>query len=283
MKNIAVIGAGIMGSDVALTLSCYGYCVKLKDIDPAALEKAKNRIVTDFRMVQMLNRDFKSLTIDDILDKICFVSVYSDFQQVDTVIENVSEDWETKEKVYRELQAVCSQDTIYCVNTSCISITKIASLLPDPARVVGMHFMNPVPLKEMVEMVRGYHTSEDTIQQAKDFLRSLKKTAVVVNDYPGFVANRLSHLFMNEAAFLVQDQVASPREVDIIFKKGYGHAMGPLETADLIGLDTVVNSLGILYSNYQDSKFRCCPLLKKMVDAGLLGKKSGEGFYKYNG
>ena len=141
--------------------------------------------------------------------------------------------------------------------------------------------MNPVPLIEMVEVVKGYHTSEVIINIVKEFLKSLKKIPVVVNDFPGFVANRLSHLLMNEAAFLVQDKVASPKEIDIIFKKGYGHAMGPLETADLIGLDTVVNSLEILYNSYQDSKFRCCPLLRKMVDAGLLGKKSGEGFYTY--
>jgi 3-hydroxybutyryl-CoA dehydrogenase len=144
-----------------------------------------------------------------------------------------------------------------------------------------MHFMNPVYLKELVELVRGFHTSEATIEAAKAMLSGVGKTAVLVNDFPGFVANRLSHLFMNEAAFIIQDRVAAAREVDAIFKRGYGHSMGPLETADLIGLDTVVNSLDILYDSYQDPKFRCCPLLRKMVDAGLLGKKSGEGFYKY--
>lgn len=281
MKKTAVIGAGLMGCDVALTLACYGYPVILKDINEAILMDAAHRIKKEFRLMQMMNPDFKPLTVADVLDKISFSTTYDDISTVSIIIENVSESWTKKEKVYRELQKHSMSETIFCVNTSCISITSIASLLPSPDRVIGMHFMNPVPLKELVEVVRGYHTSEGTIQTAKEFLRSIKKIPVLVQDYPGFVANRLSHLFMNEAAFLVQDQVASPHEVDLIFRKGYGHAMGPLETADLIGLDTVVNSLEILYSSYQDTKFRCCPLLRKMVDAGLLGKKSGEGFYKY--
>jgi 3-hydroxybutyryl-CoA dehydrogenase len=281
MKKVGVIGAGIMGSDVALNLSCYGYNVILVDVSLDILDKAKEKIIKDFRMVKMMKPDLKSLTNDEILKKINFTSNYEALIDADIIIENVSEDWEIKERVYKELINICKKDALYFVNTSCISITKVASLHPQPEKVIGMHFMNPVPLKELVEVVKGYHTSEDTINNSKEFLKSIKKIPVVVNDFPGFVANRLSHLFMNEAAFLIQDNVASPKEVDIIFKKGYGHTMGPLETADLIGLDTVVNSLEILYNNYQDSKFRCCPLLRKMVDAGLLGKKSGEGFYNY--
>jgi 3-hydroxybutyryl-CoA dehydrogenase len=141
--------------------------------------------------------------------------------------------------------------------------------------------MNPVPLKQTVEVIRGFHTSAATIDVARRLLTEMKKQWVIVNDYPGFVSNRISHLFMNEAAFVVQDQVASAQDVDEIFKKCYGHAMGPLQTADLIGLDTVVDTLHVLYQSYQDAKFRCCPLLQKMVDAGLLGVKSGQGFYSY--
>ena len=200
---------------------------------------------------------------------------------MDLVIENIIEDQKVKIELYKELDKICGTNTIYFVNTSCIPITKIASCVSKPENVIGVHFMNPVPLKEMVEVIKGYYTSETIIEKTKEFLKSIGKISVVVNDYPGFVANRLSHLFMNEAAFLVQDQVATPAEIDMIFKKGYGHKSGPLETADLIGLDTVVNSLAILYESYQDSKFRCCPLLKKMVDAGLLGRKSGKGFYNY--
>jgi 3-hydroxybutyryl-CoA dehydrogenase len=216
-----------------------------------------------------------------LIKKIIFTDNYSDFDNVDLIIENVTEDCEIKKNVYSELNEICSDDATFAINTSCISITKIASYLNKPENAIGMHFMNPVPLKQMVETIRGHHTSEKTVETAKQFLKSIKKNPIIVNDYPGFVANRLSHLFMNEAAFLVQDNVASPDEIDMIFKQGYGHKMGPLETADLIGLDTVVKSLNILYDSYQDSKFRCCPLLKKMVDAGILGIKTGKGFYDY--
>jgi 3-hydroxybutyryl-CoA dehydrogenase len=167
------------------------------------------------------------------------------------------------------------------VNTSCISITKIGAITKRPDRVVGTHFMNPVPMMKAVEVIKGFYTSEKTIQRTKDLLTSLNKEGIVVNDFPGFVSNRISHLMMNEAAFIVQDQVADIKTVDEIFKKCYSHKMGPLETADLIGIDTVVESLQVLYDSYQDPKFRCCPLLKKMVDAGLLGRKSGRGFYEY--
>ena len=141
--------------------------------------------------------------------------------------------------------------------------------------------MNPVPLKEMVEVIKGYHTSKETEEEIVSFLKSLGKKPIVIGDLPGFVSNRISHLFMNEAAFIVQDGIATPEQVDNIIKLGFNHKMGPLETADLIGLDTVVNSLEVLYESYQDPKYRCCPLLKKMVDAGHLGRKSGKGFYKY--
>jgi len=281
MKNIAVLGAGVMGSGIALNLACFGYKVILKDIDDAILEQSKAKIAEDFRMLQMLKSDFKALQFADIQRSIEFTTAYAGVAGVDMVIENVSEDWEVKRPVYEELRQVCAENTLFGVNTSCISITKVAALMPQPEKVIGMHFMNPVPLKELVELVRGYHTTDETIAEAKAFLKTIKKMAVVAQDMPGFIANRLSHLFMNEAAFLVQDQVGTPRDIDLLFRKGYGHAMGPLETADLIGLDTVMNSLEVLYTAYQDPKFRCCPLLKKMVDAGLKGKKSGEGFYKY--
>lgn len=282
MKRIAVVGAGVMGADVALNLSCYQYEVVLKDLDAAALDKARRRMLNEFRMAQMMKSDLKGLQIDDVLGRIDFTTTYDSFQQVDLVIENVSERLPVKEPVYEALSTVCREDILLCANTSCMSITKVASRVRNPGRVVGMHFMNPVPLKDVVELIKGHHTTDETLARARAFLKTLKKTAVVANDFPGFIANRLSHLLMNEAAFLIQDQVAAAKDVDMLFKQGYGHAMGPLETADLIGLDTVVDSLDVLYTNYQDTKFRCCPLLRKMVDAGLTGRKSGEGFYKYN-
>lgn len=270
-----------MGSDLALDLASHNCNIILKDVNTEALSLAREKMKKDFRMYQLMMPRFRQQNIEDLLSKVQLTDSYEFWDDVSLVIENISEDWPRKQALYKELSEYCSNDTIFAVNTSCISITKIASLLPDPSRVVGAHFMNPVPLKELVEVVRGYHTSDDTISELKEFLSSIGKMAVVVKDSTGFVANRLSHLLMNEAAFLVQEGVASPKEIDLIFKKGYGHAMGPLETADLIGLDTVLNSLKILYDNYQDTKFRSCQLLNKMVDAGVLGKKSGKGFYQY--
>jgi 3-hydroxybutyryl-CoA dehydrogenase len=281
IRCIAVVGAGVMGSDVALHLSCYGHNVVLKDIREEALAGARTKILAGLRGIKMINPELRDLTESAILEKIEFTLSYVPFAHADIIIENVPENWELKKRVYLDLDAQCRADTIIFVNTSCISITKIASLLSHPERVVGVHFMNPVPQKGVVEMIKGYYTSDDTITRAKQFLHSVKKASIVVNDTPGFVVNRLSHLFMNEAAFLVSEHTASPKDIDMLFKKGYGHSMGPLETADLIGIDTVVNSLAILYASHQDPKFRCCPLLQKMMAAGLLGRKSGEGFYKY--
>lgn len=281
IKKIAVVGAGVMGSDVAFDLASNGYDVLLKDVSEHQLADAREKIRASYKGYKMIKSDLRNVSVDEIIGRIHFTTSYEGFLESDLVIENVPEDWETKKSVYLEAREICKQSTFYAVNTSCISITKIARLMPRPELVIGMHFMNPVPLKNIVEVIKGTHTSDSTVTAMKDFLKTLKKNAVVVTDFPGFVSNRLSHLFMNEAAFLVQDQVASPKDIDKIFKQGYGHDMGPLETADLIGLDTVVNSLQILYESYQDPKFRCCPLLKKMVDAGYCGKKSGRGFYEY--
>lgn len=282
IKTIAVVGAGVMGTDVAIDLASYSYPVILKDLSEDVLLKARDKIESSMRLLAMMQERFRSISSEDILSNITFTKEYDQFDQVDFVIENIIEDFDYKKNVYKELNEICKENVIIGVNTSCISITKIAALMCKPERVIGTHFMNPVPLNEMVEMIRGYHTSEATEDRIINFLKTMNKHPVVVNDMPGFVANRLSHLFMNEAAFLVQDQIADPAEIDMIFQKGYGHKMGPLHTADLIGIDTVVSSLKVLYDHYEDPKFRCCPLLKKMVHAGLLGKKVGKGFFDYN-
>jgi len=279
--TIAIVGAGVMGSGTALDFAIKGFDVLIKDIDATALARSREMIKTDFRMVKMIAKDLADLKIQEVLDRIKFQDTYDNFDKADLVIENIVEDSAIKKSEYQRLSKNCKENIIFAINTSCISITQLAAHLPNPERVIGTHFMNPVPLKKMVEVIRGYHTSDKTVDEIREFLRQLGKKAVVINDYPGFVSNRLSHLFMNEAAFVVQDNVALPEQVDQIFKQGYGHQMGPLETADLIGLDTVVNSLQVLYESYQDPKFRVCPLLKKMVMAGLLGRKSGQGFYKY--
>ncbi len=281
MAVIGVIGAGVMGTDVALNCAAFGHTVVLKDIDAAALRAAEASLPQKLRAYRMLDGALKSWNTQEILPRVRFSLDYGDLAQADWIVENVVEDWDVKSAEYRRLRECCRADAYFAVNTSCISVTRIAALLPHPERVVGAHFMNPVPLKRTVEVIQAHHTSEQTLEAAKALLRSIGKSGIVVKDFPGFVSNRLSHLFMNEAAFLVQDGVAKPTEIDAIFREGYGHKMGPLETADLIGLDTVVASLDVLYRNYQDSKFRCCPRLRQMVDAGDLGRKSGRGFYDY--
>lgn len=281
MERIGILGAGVMGSDLALNLAALNFQVVVRDISTEALDKSAALIRKNLKMLKMMNKQFRQLDEQRVLEKVSFTRELDFVKGSDILIESISENVEMKRELYRELNPLLQEDTMIGINTSCIPITDLASELAFPEKVVGMHFMNPVVLKDVVEVVRGFHTTDKTIEHSKSFLKAFHKTAIVVNDYPGFVTNRLSHLFMNEAAFLVQDQVASPKDIDALFRKGYGHAMGPLETADLIGLDTVVNSLEVLYENYQDTKFRCCPLLKKMVRAGLLGKKSGEGFYKY--
>lgn len=281
MTKIGVIGAGVMGSGVAQNFAQVGYEVFLLDISDDILKDSSQKIYDNVRLQKLISTGIQIDEPEQILSRIRFTKDYNILKDVDFIVENVPEIWETKKNVYTMINDICQENCIFLVNTSCISITRVASLVRNPERVIGVHFMNPVPLKKTVEVIRAHHTSQKTIDATKILLESMGKTCVVVNDYPGFVSNRISHLFMNEAAFVVQDNIASPEEVDLIFKECYGHKMGPLETADLIGIDTVVNSLDILYESYHDSKFRCCPLLRKMVYAGLLGRKSGKGFYTY--
>jgi 3-hydroxybutyryl-CoA dehydrogenase len=281
MQVIGVIGAGVMGTGVAHNYALAGYDVILVDISEDILTRAKEQISKNIRFQGLYNKDLIVENSETILNRICFTVNYDLLSNADYIIENVPEKWETKKDVYVTLDRICPEHCIFAVNTSCISITKVASLTNRPTKVIGSHYMNPVLMKPVVEVIKGYHTSEETIAATIDLLATLNKEAIVVSDLPGFVSNRVSHLMMNEAAFVVQDQVAEPRDVDDIFKKCFGHKMGPLETADLIGLDTVVHSLDILYESYQDSKFRCCPLLRKMVDAGTHGRKTGQGFYSY--
>lgn len=280
-EKIAVIGGGVMGRGIALQLAMFNYSVLLIDNQDNALQQAKKHIPDDLRLAKMMLPSLREKQIEKILEAITFTRNISAVKEAGMIIENIPENWELKRSLYHQLDTLVRKDSIIAINTSCIPITQIAGCLSVPGRVVGAHFMNPVPLKEIVEIVKGYHTTDMTIDRLKYFLATIGKKSIIVNDVPGFVANRLSHLFMNEAAFLIQDQVATAADIDLMFTKGYGHTMGPLATADLIGLDTVVNSLEILYNNFQDPKFRCCPLLKKMVHAGLLGRKSGYGFYKY--
>jgi 3-hydroxybutyryl-CoA dehydrogenase len=279
IQTVGVIGAGVMGVGVAQNLAQTKHQVILIDISEEILAHAKQEIKNNIRFQGFLKKSVEPA--ENTLQKITLTTDYQLLKEADFVVENVTEKWEIKKDVYAQMDAICPEHCIFAANTSAISITRIGSATKRPAKVIGMHFMNPVPMKKTVETIRGYHTSEETIESSKQFLAQMGKECIIVNDAPGFVANRLSHLFMNEAANLVMENLADPKDIDEIFKKCYGHAMGPLETADLIGLDTVVETLQVLYESYQDPKFRCSPLLKKMVDAGLFGRKSGQGFYTY--
>jgi len=279
--KIGVIGAGVMGNGVAQSLAQSGFPVVLLDIKEEILEESRLAISNQLRFRSLFQNSREIEDSKTVIDRIKFTTDINLLHDVSFIIENATEDWNIKKSIYEKIDKLCSNDCIFMANTSCISITRLGSLTNRPDLVIGTHFMNPVPSKHTVEVIRGHYTSDSCIQAVEQLLAQMGKEMILVNDYPGFVSNRISHLYMNEAAFVVQDQVASPQEVDEIFKKCYGHAMGPLETADLIGLDTVVNSLHVLYESYQDSKFKCCPLLKKMVDAGLYGRKSGQGFYTY--
>lgn len=281
IQTVGVIGAGVMGAGVAQNLAQTGYRVILVDIGDDILQAAGEQIRNNLRFQDFFNKKETAVEPDAVLERIQFSTDYNALASADYVVENVNEKWEVKRAVYAQLDALCPTHCIFAANTSAISITRIASVTQRPDRIIGIHFMNPVPMKKAVEVIRGYHTSEATIEVSQLFLKNMGKESILVNDAPGFVANRLSHLLMNEAANLVMENIATPKQIDDIFKKCYGHAMGPLETADLIGLDTVVDTLQVLYDSYQDSKFRCSPLLRKMVDAGLCGRKSGRGFYNY--
>jgi 3-hydroxybutyryl-CoA dehydrogenase len=278
---VGVVGAGVMGIGVAHSLAQANHRVILLDTTDAILRQARSEITKNLRLERMLNRGKAHESIDTIMERITFTTEYAPFADVDFVIENVTENWEIKKRVHEQLDAVAPPHAIFAANTSAISITRIGSATKRPTQVLGMHFMNPVPMKPTVEVIRGYHTSEETIATSQSLLASMNKEGIVVNDMPGFVSNRVLMLTVNEAVFLVQDQVATAAEVDKIFKSCFGHPMGPLETADLIGLDTILYSVEVLYESYNDSKYRPCPLLKKMVDAGLYGRKSGQGFYHY--
>ena len=279
---LGVVGAGIMGRGISLSLALIGCRVFLVDISKEILECSKKELSDQIRLQRLFHKGDDFPAAQALLDRIQFITDYELLCAVDFVIENVTEQWESKKKVYRKLDSICHGQCIFAANTSTIPITRIAALTDRAPRVLGMHFMNPVSLKPTVEVIRGYHTSDETVEQAEILLRQMGKEGIVVNDSPGFVSNRLLMLMINEAVYLLQEQVTSAEDVDRIVKTCFGHKMGPLETADMIGLDTILYSIESLYDTFKDSKYRPCPLLKKMVDAGLHGRKSGQGFYRYS-
>ena len=280
--QLGVVGAGVMGRGLAQTAAQAGIAVVLVDVAAGALDSARSEIFNTIRLASMMQRETsQEEPVEAVLERIATTTDLAALSEVDFLVENISEKIALKEILYPQLDDICNPGCVFAANTSAISITRIGGWTQRPERVLGMHFMNPVPMKPMVEVIRAFHTSEATIDRAKAFLADISKEGVVVNDMPGFVSNRVLMLTVNEAIFLLQDQVATAADIDKIFKGCFGHKMGPLETGDLIGLDTILYSLDVLYDAYNDSKFRPAPLLKKMVDAGLYGRKTGEGFFKY--
>jgi len=281
MQVVGVIGAGVMGSGVAQNLAQTGHHVLLLDLSETILEKAKQEIQNNLRFQGFFKRETSSDNSEDVLARIKFTTDISVLRAAEFAIENVTEKWKIKREVYTQIDAICPPSIVFAANTSAIPITQIASATKRASQVIGTHFMNPVPMKSMVEVIRGDRTSDETIATTKTLLTQMGKDCIVVNDAPGFVSNRVLMLTINEAIFLLQDRVASVEDVDRIFKTCFGHKMGPLETADLIGLDTILLSIEVLYESFNDSKYRPCPLLKQMVYAGRYGRKSGQGFYTY--
>ncbi len=281
MKKISVIGSGVMGSGVAHLFAQHNYHVTLIDNSDSQLAQAKNSITDKIRYNKLAKFSNHVDSASEIASRINFSTNLKEAANANFIIENITENWPKKRDLYLELNDICSLDSILAVNTSAVPITKIASSVRNPERVIGLHFMNPVVLMPMVEMIKGYHTSDEVIKKTKNILNDVKKKYIVVNDFPGFVTNRAMMIFVNEAIFMVQEKVAAMEDIDTLFRQCFGHKMGPLQTADLIGLDTILYSLEVLYEEFNDSKYRPCWLLKKMVSAGLHGEKSKQGFYSY--
>ena len=280
VHRIGVVGAGVIGRGVAHLFAQSGHQVILVDISERQLDSARQAIAGNARMYKLLQKHDADPAA--VVGRLCCTTDLAALAEAEFVIENVVEDWETKRRLHGEMAEIIADGTPVAANTSAIPITRIASACKAPERVVGMHFMNPVPLMPMVEIIRGAKTSADTVDAARALVAQAGRDSIVVNDSPGFVTNRVMMLMVNEAMFLVQEGVASVQDVDRLFKTCFGHKMGPLETADLIGLDTVLRSLDVIYGELNDSKYRPCPLLKKMVYAGENGRKSGKGFYHYD-
>jgi 3-hydroxybutyryl-CoA dehydrogenase len=279
MAVTGVAGAGVMGIGVAQNLAQCGHDVVVIDASPAALDRARAEVERNCRLSRLLGGP--AVDPATVLSAITFAVGPAELAKAEIVIENITENWAAKRSLYEEMDRTCPPDTIFIANTSAIPITRIASATSRPEKVVGVHFMNPVPHKATVELILGVHTSQETLDRTRALLADMGKHAVQVNDACGFISNRVLMPTINEAAFLVYEGVADAAAIDEVFRGCFGHPMGPLQTADLIGVDTILYSIEVLYEHFGDSKYRPCPLLKQMTDAGLHGRKTGRGFYTY--
>jgi 3-hydroxybutyryl-CoA dehydrogenase len=281
MKNIAVIGAGTMGNGIAHVFAQFGYRVNLIDVSQASLDKAIATIGKNLDRQLAKEAITESEKQNTLSNLTTFTSLVEGVKGVDLVVEAATENIDLKLQIFKELDAATSENVILATNTSSISITKIAAVTNRPDKVIGMHFMNPVPVMKLIEIIRGYSTSDEVTNLIMEISKKLDKVPVEVNDYPGFVANRILMPMINEAIYTLYEGVAGVEEIDTVMKLGMAHPMGPLQLADFIGLDVCLAILRVLHEGFGNPKYAPCPLLVNMVTAGKKGIKSGEGFYTW--